>query len=496
MPSYRYKLPSGQEVQIGDPTINREILKGATFISGPGADPLASTPSSNQPSISRTVDPSADAAQSFLGTFRQPETPDQIAERKRQQSADLISSIEKNTQNEIDAAKTRGAERVSMDNAVSVLSGLMGSTEAVRSRNKVNDANAKEIQAINYKKALQLAQLYTQISSDAETEARQQLTDATKSAEDILARREKSQASAISTLTSIAKTGLIDFDKFKNDPNNAKVYQYALDSAGGSEDALAAIFALNRPAETVIDKKWIGNKLVQVFRNPVTGETKSEVVDLGIDIPKEYSQEVDLGDRVMLIPKDYDPAKDQPIFISKGLTPSQQSGDGLLKETAGERNALGFYVRGKDALDTIGTVESKVTDTLGKQGALQFFPNLFQSSDMQIYRQLQRQFTEARLRKESGAAIPQAEYDTDAKTYFAQPGDTKETLARKQAAREKVLESLRISAGNAYKNYAADPGNAKSEEPSTDPESAPIGATVVINGVQYRKDGEDAYTEL
>jgi len=58
-----------------------------------------------------------------------------------------------------------------MDNAVSVLSGLTGSTEANRTRNNVNAANDKEVQAINNQRAQQLSSIYTQISKDAEDEA-------------------------------------------------------------------------------------------------------------------------------------------------------------------------------------------------------------------------------------------------------------------------------------------------------------------------------------
>lgn len=43
---FSYLLPNGQSVQIQDPTNNKDMLKGASFISGPGPDPLASTTTS------------------------------------------------------------------------------------------------------------------------------------------------------------------------------------------------------------------------------------------------------------------------------------------------------------------------------------------------------------------------------------------------------------------------------------------------------------------
>lgn len=50
---YTYKLANGNEVQIGDPTINKDMLAGATYLSGgSGKDPLAATPTDNGSSSS------------------------------------------------------------------------------------------------------------------------------------------------------------------------------------------------------------------------------------------------------------------------------------------------------------------------------------------------------------------------------------------------------------------------------------------------------------
>jgi hypothetical protein len=80
-----------------------------------------------------------------------------------------------------------------------------------------------------------------------------------------------------------------------------------------------------------------------------------------------------------------------------------------------------------------------------------------QSDLGQQYRQAQRAFTEARLRKESGAAIPNTEFENDAKTYFAQPGDTPATITQKESARAKLLEGLGYSAGKAYEEFYGQP---------------------------------------
>jgi hypothetical protein len=74
---------------------------------------------------------------------------------------------------------------------------------------------------------------------------------------------------------------------------------------------------------------------------------------------------------------------------------------------------------------------------------------------MQGYRAAQRAFTEARLRKESGAAIPPHEYETDAQMYFFQPGDTPKTLEQKRRARQMVVDGVAAEAGRALTNPAA-----------------------------------------
>ena len=126
--------------------------------------------------------------------------------------------------------------------------------------------------------------------------------------------------------------------------------------------------------------------------------------------------------------------------------------------TGAEKTSLSYYNRMKQAEETIATLEPKIS-RMGIAGEFQlrYAPNIAQSADQQVYRQAQRAFTEARLRKESGAAIPQGEYDTDAKTYFAQPGDKPETVKRKRAARQAVLNGLKFSAGRAYDEFYGAP---------------------------------------
>jgi hypothetical protein len=123
-----------------------------------------------------------------------------------------------------------------------------------------------------------------------------------------------------------------------------------------------------------------------------------------------------------------------------------------------ERVALGFYNRAQDADQITKKLEGDIAKSnIVRQGQLQYAPNMLQTESQQAYRQAQRTFTEARLRKESGAAIPAKEYETDAKTYFAQPGDSAATLLQKQKARQDVLDGLGFAAGPAYEEFYGEP---------------------------------------
>jgi hypothetical protein len=141
---------------------------------------------------------------------------------------------------------------------------------------------------------------------------------------------------------------------------------------------------------------------------------------------------------------------------------------GLKPATPAERQSLAFYNRAQDAVKTLtaappdkpwASLEMRIAkqSTAGQlQG--QYAPNMLQTSEQQAYRQAQRAFTEARLRKESGAAIPESEFVNDARTYFAQPGDSPQTIAQKQKARETLLAGMKFASGKAYGEFYGEDG--------------------------------------
>lgn len=82
------------------------------------------------------------------------------------------------------------------------------------------------------------------------------------------------------------------------------------------------------------------------------------------------------------------------------------------------------------------------------------------SDDDQKAEQAQRDFVNAVLRQESGAAIGASEFDNARKQYFPQPGDGKGVIAQKDRNRKLAIQGLKSNAGRAaFEAPASSDGN-------------------------------------
>ena len=66
-----------------------------------------------------------------------------------------------------------------------------------------------------------------------------------------------------------------------------------------------------------------------------------------------------------------------------------------------------------------------------------------------MFNQALGMFTEARLRKDSGAAVPETEVVRDRKLFGVMPGDSPEMIAQKRKSRYDTAKALAIEAGPA-----------------------------------------------
>ena len=152
-----------------------------------------------------------------------------------------------------------------------------------------------------------------------------------------------------------------------------------------------------------------------------------------------------------------------------------------LTEYQGKSTA--FAIRAKQAHEILNVVgnDGKVQPGLIKRAAeaipfigegLGTALNITQSDAQQQIEQAQRNFVNAVLRQESGAAINESEFNNAKKQYFPQPGDSAAVIDQKRLNREAAIQGFEVSAG---------PGAKKTTPPSAGP--ARIGSDSEYNAL-------------
>lgn len=163
---------------------------------------------------------------------------------------------------------------------------------------------------------------------------------------------------------------------------------------------------------------------------------------------------------------------------------SQAAGKTYVKPGAKEKEPTqpqfqsgAFAGRMEQAEQVLGTVDKTVAGmNLLSYAAQARSPAALQSSTFQSYDQAARNFINAVLRRESGAAISPSEFDSARKQYLPQPGDTETTLAQKRANREYVFQTMKKSAGRAY----------EAPPPAPLTSDAQVGRVYLYNGKKIR----------
>jgi hypothetical protein len=153
-----------------------------------------------------------------------------------------------------------------------------------------------------------------------------------------------------------------------------------------------------------------------------------------------------------------DPTTGQPVLVprsqARGKAPASTRDQAL---TEGQSNAAGFADRMKVNETAIQGYESGAASR-GNQIADFIRPRDFQSKERQSYDAAKKNWIAAQLRKESGAAISQGEYDEADRQYFPQPGDLPSTIKQKRELRRVAAESMRRSSGHGAQAAPAVPG--------------------------------------
>lgn len=240
----------------------------------------------------------------------------------------------------------RQEERLRETSSVNTLTGLAGSTEANRTTEKTTAVNQKENDLVRAEAAMKAQQILGNVSTKAIARAKEAREGFTAQYEMDQATKLAKQTEDFNEAITLAQSG-VDLNAYKT--QDPEAYSYLAESLGG-EEMLKATFTLNRPKETILDKKIEGGKYIISYQNPIDGKVRIETVDLGL--PVGYSKTIDAGNRILAIPDDWDGDPAKLVTINKGLTPGQAAtaAGGSAGSGGGTVAATGVVARDADSI--------------------------------------------------------------------------------------------------------------------------------------------------
>lgn len=151
-----------------------------------------------------------------------------------------------------------------------------------------------------------------------------------------------------------------------------------------------------------------------------------------------------------------------------------------------ESKSRGFAQRMLQANSVIDDIGSEFTDP--KTGFP--LPNVLKSENRQLYEQAKRNFVNAVLRLESGAAISPEEFRNAESQYFPQGGDHESVVAQKKQNRDTVIQTM-SEAGRLGELGGAGGGGFGGGGDTGPPSDGEI---IEVNGQKYRDDGSGNFT--
>lgn len=101
-------------------------------------------------------------------------------------------------------------------------------------------------------------------------------------------------------------------------------------------------------------------------------------------------------------------------------------------------------------LENIGKTGYDPTTAANAARSSGWAPNMLNSSEGQSWKNAQKNFVRANLRKESGAVIGEEEMNEEIKTYFPVHGDLPEVVAQKARLRAQAFEGMKANAGKQF----------------------------------------------
>jgi hypothetical protein len=132
------------------------------------------------------------------------------------------------------------------------------------------------------------------------------------------------------------------------------------------------------------------------------------------------------------------------------------------KQTENQGKASSFAARMELSQKDLAGLENQGLDaTQAVASRIPGVGNYLQTADHQRYETAKSAFISAKLRRESGAAIHDSEYQREERELFPRPGDDASVVQQKAGLRAAALEQMKREAGPGYRGPAATSASGK-----------------------------------
>lgn len=192
-------------------------------------------------------------------------------------SQGLIDAIKAQFQPKFQREREAGVLRAKRGAALSSNAGLSGSTFATSKGNEIDTYNQEAINSIEAEMNQKIAEIMFGVEQRASDIYEKRRAEYSTKAEKALENRKEFAAEALKDVALLASTGTTADNLKENAPDQ---WQQLLEETGKSDAELTAYFISNKPEAEQLFKERVGNSIVFGFKDPVTGKTYTEKIDM------------------------------------------------------------------------------------------------------------------------------------------------------------------------------------------------------------------------
>lgn len=286
-------------------------------IPGTGASAPPSAPSLPVDPIKAATDTYYASLPKTFGASDESAIRDQVA-RNMQAQVDAVNVSADQLRRETIAQNQQNEGRV---RGLNVSANLSGSDFATSAAIGVEKKGEGALRAVEDERSAKIGLILSNIASKGDDLIEARRKEAQGNAKAYVDHLASVQESTKSDVANLAAAGA-DLEKVKQSE-----YWAHLKEQTGMDDAGLELFYnshLPKPLKVDYQYKMEGNKLFAYGIDPKDGTMKTVETTLGFDVPKNFTKTVDLGDRLMIIPDNFDPSKDTPLYYNKGQSEKDQ----------------------------------------------------------------------------------------------------------------------------------------------------------------------------